>query len=154
METKKPCTRSLTCKTHSLTQRRAVQGRRKRFDVLLAEHKNKSREKEVLRHPDQQPPQPQQIPPLREPHASPSRTSAELHQNSHGAIPAEFKPLVSNKPRPHNPSLPRSVTSSPFVEHCSSDSQVLWSGVLRDVGLTVGVEFLPVLDVGIPGLHL
>nr|XP_008113206.1 PREDICTED: ataxin-7 isoform X1 [Anolis carolinensis] len=104
LETKKPCTRSLTCKTHSLTQRRAVQGRRKRFDVLLAEHKSKTREKELLRHLDHQQ---QQMPPLREPHPSPSRTSQELHQNSHGVIPTESKPLVPNKPKPHTPSLPR-----------------------------------------------
>nr|XP_046235699.1 ataxin-7-like protein 1 isoform X1 [Scatophagus argus] len=43
-ETKRPCTRSLTCKTHSLTHRRAVPGRRKHFDVLLAEHKGRSKE--------------------------------------------------------------------------------------------------------------
>nr|XP_017532734.1 ataxin-7-like protein 1 isoform X9 [Manis javanica]XP_036859495.1 ataxin-7-like protein 1 isoform X9 [Manis javanica] len=46
-ETKKPCTRSLTCKTHSLSHRRAVPGRKKQFDLLLAEHKAKSREKEI-----------------------------------------------------------------------------------------------------------
>ncbi|XP_045649403.1 LOW QUALITY PROTEIN: ataxin-7-like protein 1 [Ursus americanus] len=46
-ETKKPCTRSLTCKTHSLSHRRAVPGRKKQFDLLMAEHKAKSREKEV-----------------------------------------------------------------------------------------------------------
>ncbi|KAJ4924793.1 hypothetical protein JOQ06_003743, partial [Pogonophryne albipinna] len=40
-ETKRPCTRSLTCKTHSLTHRRAVSGRGKHFDVLLAEHKGR-----------------------------------------------------------------------------------------------------------------
>ncbi|ETE71433.1 Ataxin-7, partial [Ophiophagus hannah] len=102
-ETKKPCTRSLTCKTHSLTQRRAVQGRRKRFDLLLAEHKSKTREKELLRHLDHH----QQMPLLREPHPSPSRTSQELHQNSHGVIPTESKPLVPNKLKPHTPSLPR-----------------------------------------------
>ncbi|XP_018540668.1 ataxin-7-like protein 1 isoform X2 [Lates calcarifer] len=45
-ETKRPCTRSLTCKTHSLTHRRAVPGRRKNFDVLLAEHKGRAKEKE------------------------------------------------------------------------------------------------------------
>ncbi|XP_026182534.1 ataxin-7-like protein 1 [Mastacembelus armatus] len=45
-ETKQPCTRSLTCKTHSLTQRRAVPGRRKHFDILLAEHKGRAKEKE------------------------------------------------------------------------------------------------------------
>ncbi|XP_051885912.1 ataxin-7-like protein 1 isoform X5 [Pristis pectinata] len=48
-ETKKPCTRSLTCKTHSLNHRRAVPGRRKQFDILLAEHKARSREKETVK---------------------------------------------------------------------------------------------------------
>ncbi|XP_030314079.1 ataxin-7 isoform X2 [Calypte anna] len=103
VETRKPCTRSLTCKTHSLTQRRAVQGRRKRFDVLLAEHKSKTREKELLRHSDHH----QQMPPLREPHPSPTKTSQELHQNSHGVTLTEAKPLLPNKPKPHPPSLPR-----------------------------------------------
>ncbi|XP_077091279.1 ataxin-7-like protein 1 [Siphateles boraxobius] len=46
-ETKRPCTRSLTCKTHSLTHRRAVPGRRKDFNFLLAEHKGRAKEKEV-----------------------------------------------------------------------------------------------------------
>ncbi|XP_009705688.1 PREDICTED: ataxin-7-like, partial [Cariama cristata] len=103
VETRKPCTRSLTCKTHSLTQRRAVQGRRKRFDVLLAEHKSKTREKELLRHSDHH----QQMPPLREPHPSPTKTSQELHQNSHGVTLTDSKPLLPNKPKPHPPSLPR-----------------------------------------------
>ncbi|KAM4653913.1 ataxin-7 isoform 4-T4 [Amazona ochrocephala] len=103
VETRKPCTRSLTCKTHSLTQRRAVQGRRKRFDVLLAEHKSKTREKELLRHSDHH----QQMPSLREPHPSPTKTSQELHQNSHGVTLTESKPLLPNKPKPHPPSLPR-----------------------------------------------
>uniref|UniRef100_A0A8C0SR02 Ataxin 7 n=1 Tax=Canis lupus familiaris TaxID=9615 RepID=A0A8C0SR02_CANLF len=103
LDTKKPCTRSLTCKTHSLTQRRAVQGRRKRFDVLLAEHKNKTREKESIRHPDSQ--QPTQ--PLRDPQPAPPRPSQEPHQNSHGVIPSESKPFVASKPKPHTPSLPR-----------------------------------------------
>ncbi|XP_028517391.1 dual specificity protein kinase splA, partial [Exaiptasia diaphana] len=38
-EQQKRCTRSLTCKTHALSLRRAVPGRRKKFDELLAEHK-------------------------------------------------------------------------------------------------------------------
>ncbi|CAG5123007.1 unnamed protein product [Candidula unifasciata] len=38
-ETGKPCTRSLTCKTHALSLRRAVSGRSKPFDGLLKEHK-------------------------------------------------------------------------------------------------------------------
>ncbi|KAI1888424.1 hypothetical protein AGOR_G00185000 [Albula goreensis] len=45
-ESRRPCTRSLTCKTHSLTHRRAVPGRRKHFDSLLAEHKGRVKEKE------------------------------------------------------------------------------------------------------------
>ncbi|XP_069759434.1 ataxin-7-like protein 1 isoform X5 [Narcine bancroftii] len=48
-ETKKPCTRSLTCKTHSLNYRRAVPGRRKQFDILLAENKARSKEKETVK---------------------------------------------------------------------------------------------------------
>ncbi|XP_053205648.1 myb-like protein Q [Panonychus citri] len=35
----KPCTRSLTCKTHSLTLRRSVAERSKNFDDLLTEHR-------------------------------------------------------------------------------------------------------------------
>ncbi|TSX44498.1 Ataxin-7-like protein 1 [Bagarius yarrelli] len=46
-ESKRPCTRSLTCKTHSLTQRRTVPGRRKDFDILLAEHKGRAKEKDT-----------------------------------------------------------------------------------------------------------
>nr|XP_045611434.1 uncharacterized protein LOC123766405 isoform X2 [Procambarus clarkii] len=38
-ETGKPCTRSLTCKAHSLSLRRAVMGRSKKFDELLLEHR-------------------------------------------------------------------------------------------------------------------
>ncbi|BFZ10489.1 hypothetical protein BsWGS_13528 [Bradybaena similaris] len=38
-ETGRPCTRSLTCKTHALSLRRAVAGRSKSFDGLLKEHK-------------------------------------------------------------------------------------------------------------------
>uniref|UniRef100_A0A3B5MK16 Ataxin 7-like 1 n=1 Tax=Xiphophorus couchianus TaxID=32473 RepID=A0A3B5MK16_9TELE len=48
-ETKRSCTRSLTCKTHSLTQRRAVPGRSRLFDVLLAEHKGLAKEREALK---------------------------------------------------------------------------------------------------------
>ncbi|XP_011053039.1 PREDICTED: uncharacterized protein LOC105145283 [Acromyrmex echinatior] len=37
-ETGKPCTRSLTCKAHTVSLRRTVVGRSKTFDKLLAEH--------------------------------------------------------------------------------------------------------------------
>lgn len=36
----KPCTRSLTCKSHTLHSRRSVSGRTKTFDKLLHEHKS------------------------------------------------------------------------------------------------------------------
>ncbi|OXU20994.1 hypothetical protein TSAR_015497 [Trichomalopsis sarcophagae] len=38
-ETGKPCTRSLTCKAHTVSLRRTVAGRSKTFDKLLAEHR-------------------------------------------------------------------------------------------------------------------
>ncbi|XP_011631348.1 ataxin-7-like protein 2 isoform X1 [Pogonomyrmex barbatus] len=38
-ETGKPCTRSLTCKAHTVSLRRTVIGRSKTFDTLLAEHR-------------------------------------------------------------------------------------------------------------------
>ncbi|XP_071123525.1 serine-rich adhesin for platelets-like [Mytilus edulis] len=38
-EDSKPCTRSLTCKTHAISKRRQVAGRRKPFDDLLKEHR-------------------------------------------------------------------------------------------------------------------
>lgn len=38
-ETGKPCTRSLTCKAHTVSLRRTVVGRSKSFDQLLAEHR-------------------------------------------------------------------------------------------------------------------
>ncbi|XP_029115849.1 ataxin-7-like isoform X1 [Scleropages formosus] len=114
--TRKPCTRSLTCKTHSLSQRRAVPGRRKRFDALLAEHKSRAREKELQRTSDH----PQQPPPLRDPQPPPSRFSHDLHQGAHGNAPYEAKPSPPGKPRPHNPSLPRLNSHS---SHSSGNAQ-------------------------------
>ncbi|XP_069489104.1 ataxin-7-like protein 2 [Ambystoma mexicanum] len=45
-ETKKICTRLLTCKIHSVHQRREVQGRAKDFDVLVAELKATAKTRE------------------------------------------------------------------------------------------------------------
>ncbi|KAM4613357.1 ataxin-7 [Polymixia lowei] len=104
MTARKPCTRSLTCKTHSLSQRRAVPGRRKRFDTLLAEHKSRARERErELHHPNSH-----QNPPLRDPHPS-SRLAAAHDQVAHGNGPAPdaTKPLPFGKSKPHNSGLPR-----------------------------------------------
>ncbi|XP_036772572.1 ataxin-7-like protein 2 [Manis pentadactyla] len=72
-ETKKICTRLLTCKIHSVHQRREVQGRAKDFDVLVAELKANSRKGEspkekspgrkepVLERPSQEPPSSVQV---------------------------------------------------------------------------------------------
>lgn len=40
----KPCTRSLTCKTHSVSLRRNVDGRSKPFDQLLSDHRNTTKD--------------------------------------------------------------------------------------------------------------
>ncbi|XP_077430433.1 ataxin-7 [Vanacampus margaritifer] len=103
---RKTCTRSLTCKTHSLSQRRAVPGRRKRFDTLLAEHKNRTKERERELHQTHS----QQPPPLRDPHPSLHLpTSYDVHPVAHGNGPAPdaTKILPSNKPKFHSPGLPR-----------------------------------------------
>ncbi|XP_070405453.1 ataxin-7 isoform X2 [Nothobranchius furzeri] len=108
----KPCTRSLTCKTHSLSHRRAVPGRKKRFDILLAEHKNRAREREKER--ELGPSHPQQNAPLRDPHPSPQLTPGhDAHQVAHGNGPAPdtTKPSPLGKPKFHSPGLPR-VNSS------------------------------------------
>ncbi|XP_037632467.1 ataxin-7 [Sebastes umbrosus] len=116
MTARKPCTRSLTCKTHSLSQRRAVPGRRKRFDTLLAEHKNRTRErekekeKEKEKERDLHQPHSQQNPSLRDPHASSHLAAAhDAHQVAHGNGPAPeaTKPLPLGKPKFHSPGLPR-----------------------------------------------
>ncbi|XP_015260321.1 PREDICTED: ataxin-7 [Cyprinodon variegatus] len=121
---RKPCTRSLTCKTHSLSHRRAVPGRRKRFDILLAEHKNRPRERDRDREPHQT--HPQQTAPLRDPHPSPQLPpSHDTHPVSHGNGPAPdtTKPLLLVKSKFHGPGLPRlnnshsGGSSDPSVVH-------------------------------------
>ncbi|XP_042748395.1 LOW QUALITY PROTEIN: ataxin-7-like protein 2 [Lagopus leucura] len=81
-DTKKVCTRLLTCKIHSVHQRREVQGRAKDFDVLVAELKASSRreapkEKSPPRKdpPGSEPPAPPALPqpPAAPPGSSPCR---------------------------------------------------------------------------------
>ncbi|XP_009304240.1 ataxin-7 isoform X1 [Danio rerio] len=109
MTARKPCTRSLTCKSHSISQRRAVLGRRQRFDTLLAEHKSKTRDKELQFRLDPSHP----APPLRDPHPPPSRLSQDPHPVPHGNGTADAtKPLPPNKPKPHNSGLPRINSSN------------------------------------------
>ncbi|XP_029288330.1 ataxin-7 [Cottoperca gobio] len=110
MTARKPCTRSLTCKTHSLSQRRAVSGRRKRFDTLLAEHKNRAREREKEKERDLHQLHSQQNPSLRDPHLSSHLATAhDTHQVAHGNGPAPdaTKPLPLGKPKFQSPGLPR-----------------------------------------------
>ncbi|MEQ2304630.1 hypothetical protein AMECASPLE_029156 [Ameca splendens] len=94
--------------THSLSHRRAVPGRRKRFDILLAEHKNRTRERERERELHQT--HSQQTAPLRDPHPSPQLAPGhDTHPVSHGNGPAPdtTKPLSLGKPKFHSPGLPR-----------------------------------------------
>lgn len=107
MTARKPCTRSLTCKTHSISHRRAVLGRRQRFDTLLAEHKSKARDKELQLRLDPSHPAPS----LRDPPSS--RISQDPHPVSHGNGTADAtKPLPQSKPKPHNAGLPRLNSSN------------------------------------------
>ncbi|XP_061788646.1 ataxin-7 isoform X1 [Nerophis lumbriciformis] len=101
---RKPCTRSLTCKTHSLNQRRAVPGRRKRFDTLLAEHKNRTKEREREKERDHHQTHSQQNPPLRDPHPSLQLpASHDVHPVAHGNGPTP----EATRPKFHSPGVPR-----------------------------------------------
>uniref|UniRef100_A0ABM5GGL2 Ataxin-7-like protein 1 isoform X1 n=1 Tax=Pogona vitticeps TaxID=103695 RepID=A0ABM5GGL2_9SAUR len=115
LESKKPCTRSLTCKTHSLNHRRAVPGRKKQFDILLAEHKARSREKEVAKekeHPQsvRETHQNQSVP-VQDP---PSGASVNSAQESKGTSPAKSRLPNSVFPRP--PSA-NSINSTSSLNH-------------------------------------
>ncbi|XP_049978245.1 ataxin-7-like protein 1 isoform X12 [Alexandromys fortis] len=112
-ETKKPCTRSLTCKTHSLSHRRAVPGRRKQFDLLLAEHKAKSREKEVKEH---------LLTSAREilPNPPPGPVPDTLQGSSGNAV-AEPKVPSPPKARPLNSVLPRPPSANSLSSSASSN---------------------------------
>lgn len=90
----------LPMQTHSLSQRRAVSGRRKRFDVLLAEHKNRARDKELNQQQHKAEPSQQTPPPLREPHPPP-------HHGNPTVAATDAAKLFPLKAKPHNPVLPR-----------------------------------------------
>ncbi|XP_035376468.1 ataxin-7 [Electrophorus electricus] len=106
---RKPCTRSLTCKTHSLSQRRAVPGRS--FDALLAEHKGRVRDKELQHRAEPA----LQAAPLRDPPPL-SRLSQDAHHHlppHSNSVAAETpKPVALGKPKPHNHGLPRLSSGS------------------------------------------
>ncbi|XP_055974245.1 ataxin-7-like protein 1 isoform X5 [Sorex fumeus] len=114
-ETKKPCTRSLTCKTHSLSHRRAVPGRKKQFDLLLAEHKAKSREKEVK---DKEHLLASTREVLPNPAAGPG---PETLPGSSGSLGPEPKVASPAKSRPPNSVLPRPSSANSISSSTSSN---------------------------------
>ncbi|XP_012576474.1 PREDICTED: ataxin-7-like protein 1 isoform X2 [Condylura cristata] len=113
-ETKKPCTRSLTCKTHSLSHRRAVPGRKKQFDLLLAEHKAKSREKEVK---DKE----HLLTSTREVLPNPPGPVQDSLPGSSGSSGPEPKVASPAKSRPHNSVLPRPSSANSISSSTSSN---------------------------------
>ncbi|XP_066094635.1 ataxin-7-like protein 1 isoform X3 [Saccopteryx bilineata] len=112
-ETKKPCTRSLTCKTHSLSHRRAVPGRKKQFDLLLAEHKAKSREKEVK---DKE----HLLSSTREVLPNQSGPAQDTLPGSSGTSGPEPKVASPAKSRPPNSVLPRPSSANSISSTTSS----------------------------------
>ncbi|XP_016060248.1 PREDICTED: ataxin-7-like protein 1 isoform X1 [Miniopterus natalensis] len=113
-ETKKPCTRSLTCKTHSLSHRRAVPGRKKQFDLLLAEHKAKSREKEVK---DKE----HLLSSVREVLPNQSGPAQDPLPGSSGSSGPESKVTSPAKSRPPNSVLPRPSSANSISSTTSSN---------------------------------
>ncbi|XP_020033423.1 ataxin-7-like protein 1 isoform X9 [Castor canadensis] len=111
-ETKKPCTRSLTCKTHSLSHRRAVPGRKKQFDLLLAEHKAKSREKEVKEH---------LLTSTRETLPNQAGLVQDSLPGSSGSSGPEPKVTSPAKSRPPNSVLPRPSSANSISSSASSN---------------------------------
>ncbi|XP_068132369.1 ataxin-7-like protein 1 isoform X2 [Hyperolius riggenbachi] len=158
-ETKKPCTRSLTCKTHSLSYRRAVPGRKKTFDVLLAEHKARSRDKEVTKdkeHPQNARDMHQSQPaPAQEQSSGPSSNSAP---ESKASSPAKARPPNSILPRPSsavslnstNSSNHSGFVSEPAVNSVAGD---LASRLSSDEGEAECVEETEKLDCYYSGHH-
>ncbi|XP_057649271.1 ataxin-7-like protein 2 isoform X2 [Chionomys nivalis] len=102
-ETKKICTRLLTCKIHSVHQRREVPGRTKDFDVLVAELKANSRKGESPK---------EKSPGRKEPTLE--RPSQELPSAIQGAAVAAAPSSTSARSKQAYPycALPRSQASS------------------------------------------
>ncbi|XP_074912281.1 ataxin-7-like protein 2 [Buteo buteo] len=99
-DTKKICTRLLTCKIHSVHQRREVQGRAKDFDVLVAELKASSRKGESPK---------ERSPPGKEPLPPSQQDPSSLPQPPAG--PPSTSPCRAKPPHSHCP-LPRARLSS------------------------------------------
>ncbi|KAM4747047.1 ataxin-7-like protein 1 [Rhinophrynus dorsalis] len=158
-ETKKPCTRSLTCKTHSLNHRRAVPGRKKQFDILLAEHKARSREKEVTKDKEHPPStretHPSQPAAAQEQSSGPSANSV---QEPKVTSPAKARPPNSVLPKPSSANIINSASSSnhsAFVPEppVNSTAGDLASRLSSDEGEVEGVEEAEKLDCYYSGHH-
>ncbi|XP_061085064.1 ataxin-7-like protein 1 [Conger conger] len=106
-EGRKPCTRSLTCKTHSLTHRRAVPGRVKQFDSLLAEHKGRHLREQQGSHTH--PSRPGQS---QEPSSSSSSAVTDGHEARSTSL---LKSRLANAHIPRVPAGWSSVAQSPCV---------------------------------------
>ncbi|KAM4037546.1 ataxin-7-like protein 1 isoform 2-T2 [Anomaloglossus baeobatrachus] len=158
-ETKKPCTRSLTCKTHTLNHRRAVPGRKKPFDILLAEHKARSRDKEIIKDKDH----PQNA---RDSHQTQPAPAQEQSSGSSASSAPEPKVASPAKARPPNSVLPRpssansinsssSSNHSAFVPEPSANPAAgdLASRLSSDEGEIEGVEETEKLDCYYSGHH-
>ncbi|NXX78708.1 AT7L2 protein, partial [Urocolius indicus] len=107
-DTKKICTRLLTCKIHSVHQRREVQGRAKDFDVLVAELKANSRKERSPPGKDSLP-SPQQDPSsLLQPLTSAPSTSPCRAKPPHSLCPLPRTRLSSDSDPEDTPAAPSS----------------------------------------------
>ncbi|XP_073429698.1 ataxin-7-like protein 1 isoform X4 [Dendrobates tinctorius] len=158
-ETKKPCTRSLTCKTHTLNHRRAVPGRKKPFDILLAEHKARSRDKEIIKDKDH----PQNA---RDSHQNQPAPAQEQSLGSSASSAPEPKVASPAKARPPNSVLPRPSSANGINSSSSSNHSAfvpeptanpvagdLASRLSSDEGEIEGVEETEKLDCYYSGHH-
>ncbi|KAM4676152.1 ataxin-7-like protein 1 [Discoglossus pictus] len=158
-ETKKPCTRSLTCKTHSLSHRRAVPGRKKQFDILLAEHKARSREKEVTK--DKEHPQATRETHQNQPAPAQDQSSgpsANAVQEPKVTSPAKSRPPNSVLPRPSSANSVNSTSSSNHSAFVPEPPVPVGGGDLAsrlssDEGEIEGVEETEKLDCYYSGHH-
>ncbi|XP_073891868.1 ataxin-7-like protein 1 isoform X20 [Macaca fascicularis] len=100
--------------THSLSHRRAVPGRKKQFDLLLAEHKAKSREKEVK---DKE----HLLTSTREILPNQSGPAQDSLPGSSGSSGPEPKVASPAKSRPPNSVLPRPPSANSISSSASSN---------------------------------
>ncbi|XP_078500886.1 ataxin-7-like protein 2 isoform X2 [Lissotriton helveticus] len=107
-ETKKICTRLLTCKIHSVHQRREVQGRAKDFDVLVAELKATAKNRES---PKEKSPVPKELGSDHQESSLLSPVSSSLLNPS----PSRVKPPTTPPSRGKPPTTPPSRGKPPIT---------------------------------------